>query len=230
MQSQAIAVHLWPGPKLLHEGPDRQATWLCAGNAGSNGAAPDLLGGLGGLSLGGPSGGQQQPPQQAQQAQDDFFGFGGGASQPAAAPAQPQLPVLLPGDKGKGLTIAGRVARERGQIGELLTCVLWYCSVICHQGAVSMLGSENPSPIPPLLQASCVPTCTLAGCMGFPCKFAAGLSMTHMPSSPFSLLHSSATGSWLFSSLSINSSFTLCTVYSPAINQYPCSAYMPSTC
>ena len=88
----------------------------CAGNINSNGAV-DLLGGLGGLSLGGPSGspsgGQQQPPP-AQPAQDDFFGMGGGTPQ---APAQPQLPVLLPADKGKGLTIAGRLARERGQIG-----------------------------------------------------------------------------------------------------------------
>ena len=55
---------------------------------------------------------------QAQQAQDDFFGMGGGASAPQASPAQPQLPVLLPADKGKGLAISGRLARERSQIGE----------------------------------------------------------------------------------------------------------------
>ena len=48
-----------------------------------------------------------------------FILQGGSQPAPAAAPAGPPLPTLLPGDKGKGLTIAGRLARENGQIGAL---------------------------------------------------------------------------------------------------------------
>lgn len=93
---------------------------LPAGNAAqSQGSAGDLAGGLGGLNLGAqqrvPQQLQQQPQQQ-QQPQDDFFGLSQSSSAPAPA-AAPPLPVLVPADKGKGLTISGRLAREGGQIG-----------------------------------------------------------------------------------------------------------------
>ena len=89
--------------------------WYLAGNVPAQGSA-DLAGGLGGLNLGG----TPHAPQR-QQAQDDFFGLsssGSAASTPTAA--GPPLPLLLPGDKGKGLTISGRIVREHDQLGACL--------------------------------------------------------------------------------------------------------------
>jgi hypothetical protein len=83
----------------------------------------DLLGGLGGLDLGGPPaaapGPPPGPPQHAPAAFADPF-----AAPPpppafaaAPAPAAPPLPVLLTADKGKGLALAGKLARANGGPG-----------------------------------------------------------------------------------------------------------------
>eukprot|EP00884_Botryococcus_braunii_P018680 jgi/Botrbrau1/5496/Bobra.27_1s0033.1 len=85
-----------------------------------NGALTDLLGGLdmGGL-LATPPIAQPAPTAAAAPPLGDF-GFGGLAA-PAPAPAQSPLPVLLPADKGKGLTITGRLARKnRSPVYELV--------------------------------------------------------------------------------------------------------------
>ena len=82
----------------------------------------DLLGGLGGLDLGAPPaaapGPPPGPPQHAPAAFADPF-----AAPPpppafaAAPPAAPPLPVLLTADKGKGLALAGKLARANGGPG-----------------------------------------------------------------------------------------------------------------
>lgn len=116
----ASTTALAPQPDLLGDLLDLGGGDVSSnGNAAqSQGSAGDLAGGLGGLNLGAqqrvPQQLQQQPQQQ-QQPQDDFFGLSQSSSAPAPA-AAPPLPVLVPADKGKGLTISGRLAREGGQI------------------------------------------------------------------------------------------------------------------
>ncbi len=80
----------------------------------------DLLGGLGGLDLGGgPSLTPAAAPTPAapQLSFDDPFCAPASGSAGAPAAVAP-LPVLLPADKGKGLTISGRVVRRNGGVGE----------------------------------------------------------------------------------------------------------------
>lgn len=86
-----------------------------------HGGSHDLASSMGGLSMGGTGGSsasQQYNSPHTQTASDDFFGLGGGSSSAPAAPQAPPLPVILSADKGKGLTISGRVTRQNGQIGE----------------------------------------------------------------------------------------------------------------
>ena len=75
---------------------------------------PDILGGLGELDISR----QAPPPQQQPQLFDDPFG-GPSPQQPPQGQAQ-KLPVLLSADKGKGLTLLGRLIQEGGQTGTLL--------------------------------------------------------------------------------------------------------------
>lgn len=73
-----------------------------------------MLAGLSELDVGGPP---QPPPQAAPQQQSLFDDPFGGPPAPAATPPSPQLPVLLSADKGRGLTLAGRLIRQTGQTG-----------------------------------------------------------------------------------------------------------------
>jgi hypothetical protein len=83
----------------------------------------DLLGGPGGLELGGPPAAAPGPPPGPVQHAPAAFADPFTAPPPppafaaAPAPAAPPLPVLLTADKGKGLALAGKLARANGGPG-----------------------------------------------------------------------------------------------------------------
>ncbi|KAK9812096.1 hypothetical protein WJX73_006205 [Symbiochloris irregularis] len=116
----ASTTALSPQPDLLGDLLDLGGGDTSNGNVHQG--SHDLASSLGGLSMGGTGGSnasQQYNSPQAQPAADDFFGFGGGSGSSARTPPAPQappLPVILPADKGKGLTVSGRVTRQNGQI------------------------------------------------------------------------------------------------------------------
>eukprot|EP00877_Chromochloris_zofingiensis_P012411 jgi/Chrzof1/7423/Cz02g23050.t1 len=102
------------------------------GSAPSTVAAPKPATGLddllGGLDIGGapaahpPSAAPHAAPAAAATAADPFDMFGGPTSTAGpAAPAAPAMPVLLTAEKGKGVSVHGKLSRQSGQVSYNLT-------------------------------------------------------------------------------------------------------------